>query len=110
MPRTGREFLGFIDGIITQCPVIELRLVFGNFVTHKPKHRPAAYTTVSLRPTHASWPNRIEVWSHHLNGKESCTALDLSTAARTRQQCRSNRPRALSTQVSLPIVARICES
>jgi transposase len=64
--RRRREFLDFINQVVTQHPDKELHVILDNLNTHKPKHDRwlAKHPTVHFHytPTHASWLNQIEVW------------------------------------------------
>jgi transposase len=92
-----REFLDFMNGLITQHPDTELHVILDNFTTHKPKHDRwlARHPNVRFHytPTHASWLNQIEVWFSiltravlmHLSStcpREVCAAIDRFTEAR----------------------------
>ena len=64
--RRRREFLAFMNGVVTAYPGQELHVVLDNLNTHKPKHDRwlARHKNVHLHftPTHASWLNQIECW------------------------------------------------
>lgn len=61
-----REFLDFMNGLVSHHPDAELHVILDNFVTHKPKHDRwlARHPKVRFHytPTHASWLNQVEVW------------------------------------------------
>lgn len=94
--RRRREFLDFMNRIVTQYPETELHVVLDNLNTHKPKHdrwlarRPRVH--FHYTPTHASWLNQIEVWFsiltqavlRHLSATDPgqiCRAIDQFTNA-----------------------------
>ena len=64
--RRRREFLDFMNRVVTQHPDAELHVILDNLGTHKPKHdrwlarHPLVY--FHYTPTHASWLNQVEVW------------------------------------------------
>ncbi|MDP2950350.1 MAG: IS630 family transposase [Chloroflexota bacterium] len=62
--RRRREFLDFMNGVVTLHPDTELHVVLDNLNTHKPKHDRwlARHPNVHLHytPTHASWLNQVE--------------------------------------------------
>jgi len=64
--RRRREFLDFMNQIVTQYPDKELHVILDNLNTHKPKHDRwlAKHLTVHFHytPTHASWLNQVECW------------------------------------------------
>ena len=64
--RRRREFLDFMNSIITLYPDTELHVVLDNLNIHKPKHDLwlARHPNVHFHytPTHASWLNQIECW------------------------------------------------
>ncbi len=65
--RRRREFLDFMNGIVSQYPPKkELHVILDNLNTHKPKHDQwlARHKNVHFHftPTHASWLNQVEVW------------------------------------------------
>ena len=91
-----REFLDFMNRVVTQHPNTELHAVLDNLSTHKPKHdrwlqrHPLVH--FHYTPTHASWLNQIEVWFSILtsavlqqlsatNSYQVCRAIDRFTAA-----------------------------
>ncbi len=95
--RRRREFLDFMNRIVTQHPETELHVVLDNLNTHKPKHDRwlARHPLVHFHytPTHASWLNQIEVWFsiltqavlRHLSAtdpRQICKAIDQFTDAR----------------------------
>lgn len=95
--RRRREFLDFMNRIVTQYPETELHVVLDNLNTHKPKHDRwlARHALVHFHytPTHASWLNQIEVWFsiltqavlRHLSAtdpRQICKAIDQFTDAR----------------------------
>jgi len=64
--RRRREFLVFMNEVVTAYPDQELHVILDNLSTHKPKHDRwlAMHPAVRFHftPTHASWLNQIEVW------------------------------------------------
>lgn len=64
--RRRRDFLAFMNDVVTAYPGKELHVVLDNLNTHKPKHDRwlARHKNVHLHftPTHASWLNQIECW------------------------------------------------
>lgn len=92
-----REFLDFMNGVVSQYPDTELHVILDNFTTHKPKHdrwlKRHPQVQFHYTPTHASWLNQIEVWFSILtravllnlsatSPREVCSAIDRFTAAR----------------------------
>jgi transposase len=65
--RRRREFLDFMNEILRDYgPQAEVHVILDNLNTHKPKkdrwlarHRNVRF---HYTPTHASWPNQIEIW------------------------------------------------
>ncbi len=95
--RRRREFLDFMNRIVTQHPETELHVVLDHPNPHKPKHDRwlARHSLVHFHytPTHASWLNQIEVWFsiltqavlRHLSATDPgqiCRAIDQFTDAR----------------------------
>ena len=95
--RRRREFLDFMNRIVTQYPQTELHVVLDNLNTHKPKHDRwlARHPLVHFHytPTHASWLNQVEVWFsiltqavlRHLSAtdpRQVCKAIDQFTNSR----------------------------
>ncbi len=64
--RRRREFLEFMNELVTAYPDTELHVVLDNLSTHKPKTDRwlARHPQVHFHytPTHASWLNQIECW------------------------------------------------
>ena len=65
--RRRREFLDFMNGIVSQYPPKkELHIILDNLNTHKPKHDQwlACHKNVHFHftSTSASWLNQVEVW------------------------------------------------
>jgi transposase len=64
--RRRREFLEFMNGILSEHPDEEIHVILDNLSTHKPKHDGwlARHKNVRFHytPTHASWLNQIETW------------------------------------------------
>ena len=64
--RRRREFLDFMNQVVSQYPDQELHVILDNLKTHKPKHdrwlvkHPLVH--FHYTPTHASWLNQIECW------------------------------------------------
>lgn len=95
--RRRREFLNFMNRLLTQYPDRELHVVLDNLSTHKPRHDRwlARHPQVHFHytPTHASWLNQVEVWLSILSRRalrglnatstaDVCRAIDAFTAAR----------------------------
>ena len=64
--RRRREFLNFMNSIVTLYAGTELHVILDNLNTHKPKHDRwlARHPDVHFHytPTHASWLNQVECW------------------------------------------------
>jgi len=64
--RRRREFLEFINEVVSEHPDEEIHVVLDNLSTHKPKHDGwlARHRNVHFHytPTHASWLNQTEIW------------------------------------------------
>ena len=64
--RRRREFLDFMNELISKYPDKELHVVLDNLNTHKPKEDRwlKAHPKVHLHfiPTHSSWLNQVECW------------------------------------------------
>jgi len=64
--RRRKEFLQFMNEVISQHPHQEIHVILDNLRTHKPKHDMwlARHKQVHFHytPTHASWLNQVEVW------------------------------------------------
>src|SRR5437667_6633088 len=64
--RRRREFLDFMNELISKYPDKELHVVLDNLNTHKPKEDRwlKAHPNVHLHfiPTHSSWLNQVECW------------------------------------------------
>ena len=65
--RRRREFLDFMNGIVSQYPLKQkLHVILDNLNTHKSKHGRwfTRHKNVHFHftPTHASWLNQVEVW------------------------------------------------
>jgi len=64
--RRRREFLDFMNEIVSQYPEQEIHVIMDNLKTHKPKRdrwikrHPRVH--LHYTPTHASWLNQIETW------------------------------------------------
>jgi transposase len=98
--RRRREFLDFMNNIITCYHDTELHVILDNLNTHKPKHDRwlARHPHVHFHytPTHASWLNQVEcwfsiLWRRALRGlsaispKEVRKAIDAFTEAYSRE-------------------------
>jgi transposase len=94
--RRRREFLDFMNGVVSHYTDKELHLILDNLSTHKPKHDRwlARHPNVHFHytPTHASWLNQIECWFSILSRRalkglsatsvqEVCRAIDTFTQA-----------------------------
>jgi len=64
--RRRREFLDFMNEVITGCDEKEIHVVLDNLNTHKPKRdnwlKRHPHVHFHYTPTHASWLNQIECW------------------------------------------------
>jgi transposase len=64
--RRRREFLDFMNDIVTLYADTELHVILDNLNTHKPKHDRwlVRHPNVHFHytPTHASWLNQVECW------------------------------------------------
>lgn len=64
--RRRREFLDFMNTIVSYYPDTELHVILDNLNIHKPKHDRwlAQHPSVHFHytPTHASWLNQVECW------------------------------------------------
>jgi len=101
--RRRREFLDFMNGIVTHYPDIELHVILDNLNTHKPRddrwlarhpHVHFHYT-----PTHASWLNQVEcwfsiLWRQALRGLNAISPRDVREAidAFTKAYCKDAHP------------------
>lgn len=95
--RRRREFLDFMNRIVSCHPDQELHVILDNLNTHKPKHdlwlARHRHVHFHYTPTHASWLNQIEcwfsvLWRQALRGlsatspRDVCRAIDAFTSAR----------------------------
>lgn len=87
--RRRREFLDFMNRIVTRYPDQELHVILDNLSTHKPKHDRwlARHRRVHFHytPTHASWLNQVECWFSILTRQ----ALQGLNATHVRDVCRA---------------------
>src|SRR5215472_10076759 len=64
--RRRREFLDFMNEVVSDYPRQEIHVVLDNLSTHKPKRDrwQARHPNVHWHytPTHASWLNQVEIW------------------------------------------------
>jgi len=64
--RKRRDFLAFMNQVVTAYPNRQMHVILDNLKTHKPKcdRWLTRHTNVVFHytPTHASWLNQIEVW------------------------------------------------
>ncbi len=71
--RRRREFLDFMNSVVSEYPDKEIHVVLDNLRTHKPKNDKwlARHKNVHFHytPTHASWLNQIEIWFSILTRK-----------------------------------------
>lgn len=64
--RRRREFLDFMNGVVTAHPEREIHVVLDNLNTHRPKNdrwlkrRPSVH--FHYTPTYSSWLNQVEAW------------------------------------------------
>jgi len=95
--RRRREFLDFMNQLVSHYPDRELHVIMDNLNTHKPKHdrwlarHPLVHSHYT--PTHASWLNQVEIWFSILTRtalqglnstsvRDVCRAIDAFTATR----------------------------
>jgi transposase len=64
--RRRRDFLAFLNEIVTAYPQRQLHVIVDNLNIHKPKRdrwlRQHPRVHLHFTPTHASWLNQVEVW------------------------------------------------
>ena len=64
--RRRREFLDFMNELVSNYPGKELHVVLDNLSTHKPKEDRWLKTHLNVHfhfiPTHSSWLNQVECW------------------------------------------------
>ena len=64
--RRRREFLDFMNSVVSDYPDKEIHVILDNLRTHKPKNDRwlARHKNIYFHytPTHASWLNQIEIW------------------------------------------------
>jgi transposase len=69
--RRRREFLDFINELVSTYPDKELHVVLDNLNAHKPKEDRWLKTHPNVHfhfiPTHSSWLNQVECWSSILS-------------------------------------------
>lgn len=86
--RRRREFLDFMNQIVSQYPEKELHVILDNLNTHKPKHDRwrAKYPRVHFHytPTHASWINQVECWFSIL-WRQALKGLSITSFRKLRQ-------------------------
>lgn len=81
--RRRREFLDFMNEVITEHPDQQIHVILDNLNTHKPKQDRwlARHSNVQFHfiPTYSSWLNMVEVWFSILSRQAlrnlSCTAV-----------------------------------
>jgi len=98
--RRRREFLDFMNRIVTQHPDQELHVILDNLNIHKPKHDRwlSRHPNIHFHytPTHASWINQVEcwfsiLWRQALSGlsansiRDVCRAIDTFTNIRNEE-------------------------
>ena len=98
--RRRREFLDFMNRIVTQYPGQDLHVILDNLNIHKPKHDRwlSRHPNVHFHytPTHASWLNQVEcwfsiLWRQALRGlsassvRDVCRSIDTFTQARNEE-------------------------
>jgi transposase len=94
--RRRREFLDFMNGVVSHYADKELHVILDNLSTHKPKHDRWLTRNPNVHfhytPTHASWLNQIECWFSILSRRalkglsatsvqQVCGAIDAFTRA-----------------------------
>lgn len=101
--RRRREFLDFMNGVVTLYPDTELHVVLDNLNTHKPKHDRwlGRHPNIHFHytPTHASWLNQVEtwfsiLWRQALRGLSASSPRDVRKAidAFTEAYCQNAHP------------------
>jgi transposase len=64
--RRRREFLTFMNEVVTSSPGKEIHVILDNLNTHKPKNDRWLFRHKNVHfhytPTHAAWLNQIEIW------------------------------------------------
>ena len=64
--RRRREFLDFMNEVVSDYPRQEIHVVLDNLSTHKPKRDGWQVRHPNVHwhytPTHASWLNQVEIW------------------------------------------------
>jgi transposase len=87
--RRRREFLDFMNEVLTAYPGRQIHVVLDNLSTHKPKYdawlRRHRNVHLHFTPTHASWLNQVEVWfslltRHALRGTSFSSVTQLRRA------------------------------
>lgn len=85
--RRRREFLDFMNDVVTQHPGQEIHVILDNPNTHKPKQDGwlRQHPTVHLHfiPTYSSWLNMVEVWFSILS-RQALRNLSCTTVAQLR--------------------------
>ena len=101
--RRRREFLDFMNNIVTLYADTELHVILDNLNTHKPKNDRwlARHPNVHFHytPTHASWLNQVEcwfsiLWRQALRGLSALSPREVRKAidAFTKAYCRQAHP------------------
>ena len=66
MRRRRREFLDFMNEVISEYPRQEIHVIMDNLSSHKPKRdrwiKRHPNVHLHFTPTHASWLNQVEIW------------------------------------------------
>lgn len=86
--RRRREFLDFMNEVITGYPEKDIHVVLDNLNTHKPKRdnwlRCHPHVHFHYTPTHASWLNQIECWFSIL-WRQALQGASFTSARQVRQ-------------------------
>lgn len=86
--RRRREFLDFMNQVVSQYPEKELHVILDNLSTHKPRHDRwlVRHPNVHFHytPTHASWLNQVEVWFSIL-WRQALKSLSVNSLRKLRQ-------------------------
>ena len=86
--RRRREFLDFMNDVVTNCPDKEIHVVLDNLSTHKPKEdrwlKRHPNVIFHFTPTHASWLNQVECWFSIL-WRQALDGASFTSARQVRQ-------------------------
>lgn len=86
--RRRREFLDFMNEIVTEHPGREIHVVLDNLNTHKPKEdrwlKRHPHVRFHFTPTYSSWLNQVEVWFSILS-RQALRGASFTSPAQSRQ-------------------------